>query len=91
MKLEDLKLTTEEEVMFFDTDCGGVVHKIIRELRDTDGLSILITDHQVRETLDIVDHASLLVEGKVMIEGSSEELVNNETARKLYFGSDFRF
>jgi len=67
------------------------IHKIIRELRDTDGLSILITDHQVRETLDIVDHASLLVEGKVMIEGSSEELVNNETARKLYFGSDFRF
>ena len=91
-------LCTEPKLLLLDEPFVGIdpiavqeIHKIIRELRDTDGLSILITDHQVRETLDIVDHASLLVEGKVMIEGSSEELVNNETARKLYFGSDFRF
>ena len=91
-------LCTEPKLLLLDEPFVGIdpiavqeIHKIIRELRDTDGLSILITDHQVRETLDIVDHASLLVEGKVMIEGSSEELVNNKTARKLYFGSDFRF
>lgn len=91
-------LCTEPKLLLLDEPFVGIdpiavqeIHKIIRELRDTDGLSILITDHQVRETLEIVDHASLLVEGKVMIEGSSEELVNNETARKLYFGSDFRF
>ena len=91
-------LCTEPKLLLLDEPFVGIdpiavqeIHKIIRELRDTDGLSILITDHQVRETLDIVDRASLLVEGKVMIEGSSEELVNDETARKLYFGSDFRF
>lgn len=91
-------LCTEPKLLLLDEPFVGIdpiavqeIHKIIRELRDTDGLSILITDHQVRETLEIVDHASLLVEGKVMIQGSSEELVNNETARKLYFGSDFRF
>ena len=91
-------LCTEPKLLLLDEPFVGIdpiavqeIHKIIRELRDTDGLSILITDHQVRETLNIVDHASLLVEGKVMIEGSSEKLVNNETARKLYFGSDFRF
>jgi len=67
------------------------IHKIIRELREQDGLSILITDHQVRETLEIVDRASLLVEGKLMLEGSSEDLVNDERARQLYFGHDFRW
>ena len=72
-------LCTEPKLLLLDEPFVGIdpiavqeIHKIIRELRDTDGLSILITDHQVRETLDIVDHASLLVEGKVMIEGSSE-------------------
>lgn len=91
-------LCTEPKLLLLDEPFVGIdpiavqeIHKIIRELRDQDGLSILITDHQVRETLEIVDRASLLVEGKVMIEGSSDELVNDETARRLYFGSDFRF
>ncbi|MFT7301439.1 MAG: lipopolysaccharide export system ATP-binding protein [Akkermansiaceae bacterium] len=91
-------LCTEPKLLLLDEPFVGIdpiavqeIHKIIRELRDQDGLSILITDHQVRETLEIVDRASLLVEGKVMIEGSSEELVNDETARRLYFGTDFRF
>ncbi len=91
-------LCTEPKLLLLDEPFVGIdpiavqeIHKIIRELRDQDGLSILITDHQVRETLEIVDRASLLVEGKVMIEGSSDELVNDETARRLYFGADFRF
>ncbi|MEJ6831004.1 MAG: LPS export ABC transporter ATP-binding protein [Akkermansiaceae bacterium] len=91
-------LCTEPRLLMLDEPFVGIdpiavqeIHKIIRELRDNDGLSILITDHQVRETLDIVDRASLLVDGKVMLEGSSDELVNDERARKLYFGSDFRF
>jgi lipopolysaccharide export system ATP-binding protein len=91
-------LCTEPKLLMLDEPFVGIdpiavqeIHKIIRELRDQDGLSILITDHQVRETLDIVDRASLLVDGKVMLEGSSEELVNDERARQLYFGSDFRF
>ncbi|MDB4383275.1 LPS export ABC transporter ATP-binding protein [Akkermansiaceae bacterium] len=91
-------LCTDPKLLLLDEPFVGIdpiavqeIHKIIRELRDTDGLSILITDHQVRETLDIVDRASLLVEGKVMLEGSSDDLVNDETARKIYFGKDFRF
>ncbi len=91
-------LCTEPKLLLLDEPFVGIdpiavqeIHTIIRELRDQDGLSILITDHQVRETLEIVDRASLLVEGKVMIEGSSDELVNDETARRLYFGADFRF
>jgi lipopolysaccharide export system ATP-binding protein len=91
-------LCTNPKLLLLDEPFVGIdpiavqeIHKIIRELRDHDGLSILITDHQVRETLEIVDRASLLVEGKVMIEGSSEELVSDENARRLYFGSDFRW
>jgi len=91
-------LCTNPKLLLLDEPFVGIdpiavqeIHKIIRELRDRDGLSILITDHQVRETLEIVDRASLLVEGKVMIEGSSDELVNDENARRLYFGSDFRW
>ncbi len=91
-------LCTEPSLLLLDEPFVGIdpiavqeIHKIIRELRDQDGLSILITDHQVRETLEIVDRASLLVEGKVMVEGSSDELVKDENARRLYFGNDFRF
>lgn len=91
-------LCTEPRLLMLDEPFVGIdpiavqeIHKIIRELRDQDGLSILITDHQVRETLEIVDRASLLVEGQVMLEGSSDELVNDEQARKLYFGDGFRF
>lgn len=91
-------LCTDPKLLLLDEPFVGIdpiavqeIHKIIRELRDRDGLAILITDHQVRETLEIVDRASLLVEGKVMIEGSSDELVNDENARRLYFGSDFRW
>lgn len=89
-------LCTDPKLLLLDEPFVGIdpiavqeIHKIIRELREHDGLSILITDHQVRETLDIVDRASLLVEGQVMIEGSSQELVNDERARHLYFGQDF--
>lgn len=91
-------LCTEPRLLMLDEPFVGIdpiavqeIHKIIRQLRDEDGLSILITDHQVRETLEIVDRASLMVEGKVMIEGTANELINDENARRLYFGSEFRF
>ncbi len=91
-------LCTNPKLLMLDEPFVGIdpiavqeIHNIIRELREQDGLSILITDHQVRETLAIVDRASLLVEGKLMMEGSSDELVNDERARALYFGKDFSF
>ena len=65
------------------------IQKIIAELRDVDGLSILITDHNVRETLKIVDRAYLLLEGEVVLQGTKEEIVNDEMAKKHYLGTDF--
>jgi lipopolysaccharide export system ATP-binding protein len=53
-------------------------------------ISILITDHNAREILSIVDRAYLIRDGKVFLSGSVEELVNNEEARQIYFGLDFK-
>lgn len=64
--------------------------KIVLELRERDGLAVLITDHSVRETLSIVDRAFLIHEGKVILEGDSNELVNDPIARQYYLGDDFR-
>ena len=64
------------------------VQKIIRHLKDR-GIGILITDHNVRETLSIVDRAYLLYDGKILTEGTSEFLINDAQSRKLYLGEDF--
>jgi lipopolysaccharide export system ATP-binding protein len=65
------------------------VQKIVMELRDR-GLGILITDHNVRETLSIVDRAYLMFEGRVLREGESEFLINDKMSRELYLGTEFR-
>jgi lipopolysaccharide export system ATP-binding protein len=64
------------------------VQGIIANLK-TRGIGVLITDHNVRETLRIVDRAYLMHNGKVLVEGRSEELVNNPLARKFYLGDSF--
>lgn len=64
------------------------VQRIIRRLRDR-GLGILITDHNVRETLSVVDRAYLMYDGKVMREGTSAFLANDAMSRELYLGSEF--
>ncbi|MBR2435480.1 MAG: LPS export ABC transporter ATP-binding protein [Lentisphaeria bacterium] len=64
------------------------VQKIIHKLR-AKGMGILITDHNVRETLACVDRAYLMAEGKIMCEGSSDFLVNDEQARNIYLGPQF--
>lgn len=53
------------------------------------GIGVLITDHNVRETLSIVDKAYILAEGKILVEGDSESIYNNEIARKFYLGETF--
>jgi lipopolysaccharide export system ATP-binding protein len=67
------------------------IQRIVKELRDQDGLAILITDHSVRETLTIVDRAFLIHDGNVILQGTSEEIVNDPVARKNYLGENFRF
>jgi len=65
------------------------IQGIITDLR-SQGLAILITDHNVRETLNIVDRAYLIFEGKVIREGSKEFLTTDEIARRLYLGENFQ-
>ncbi len=65
------------------------VKKMIRHLREK-GISILITDHNAREIFSIVDRSYLVQEGKVLMSGSVNELLENKEARSTYFGEDFR-
>lgn len=62
---------------------------IIRELR-AKGLGVLVTDHNVRETLSITDRAYLISEGKILISGTAQDLINNPQARSIYLGERFR-
>ncbi len=63
------------------------IQAIIRRLR-SEGISILITDHQVRETLQITDRSYVIRAGKVLCHGCPEEVLDNAEARKYYFGED---
>jgi len=88
-------LVTEPKLLMLDEPFSGVdpiavseIQDIIRMLRSA-GLAILITDHNVRETLNIVDRAYLIYEGQVRRHGSKEVLVNDPEARRLYLGEDF--
>jgi lipopolysaccharide export system ATP-binding protein len=90
-------LCSDPKVLMLDEPFAGIdpiavedIQRIVRDLREKDGLAILITDHSVRETLSITDRAFLIHDGKVILEGASEELVNDPIARKYYLGEDFR-
>ncbi|MGL4854245.1 MAG: LPS export ABC transporter ATP-binding protein [Lentisphaeria bacterium] len=88
-------LVTSPDLLMLDEPFSGVdpisvheVQTIITELRDR-GLAILITDHNVRETLAVVDRAYLISQGEILCEGSADYLINNEQARKVYLGPRF--
>jgi len=66
------------------------IQKIIRSLTDS-GIGILITDHNVRETLGICDRAYILSEGVVLEEGTAEKIASSAKARKFYLGEGFKF
>jgi lipopolysaccharide export system ATP-binding protein len=91
-------LCSNPKVLMLDEPFAGVdplavedIQRIVKELRDQDGLAILITDHSVRETLTIVDRAFLIHDGHVILQGTSQEIVNDPIARKNYLGENFRF
>ena len=67
---------------------GALAQQIVTNLRES-GLAILITDHNVRETLAIVDRAYLIFEGRVESEGPKDFLLNDPVSRKLYLGESF--
>ncbi len=65
------------------------IQGIIRQLKER-GIGVLITDHQVRETLGIVDRAYIMNRGELLVSGTPDEIVKNETARKFYLGEEFK-
>ena len=90
-------LCSNPKLLMLDEPFAGIdpiavedIQRIVRELRDTDDLTILITDHSVRETLTITDRAFLIHDGRVILEGDSEDLVNDPVARKHYLGDAFK-
>ena len=63
--------------------------EIISELR-AKGLGILLTDHNVRESLEITDRSYIMADGRILISGNAEKLINDPKAREIYLGEKFR-
>jgi lipopolysaccharide export system ATP-binding protein len=89
-------LATRPSVILLDEPFAGVdpiavleIKNIIRFLTKR-GLGVIITDHNVRETLDICDRAYIINEGGVLASGNSSEIIHNEHVRRVYLGADFR-
>ncbi len=88
-------LVTNPSFILLDEPFSGIdpivvseAQEIIKELKNR-GLGILLTDHNVRETLSITDRAYLIAEGRILISGTAEDLINNPEARKIYLGEKF--
>ena len=89
-------LATSPRFILLDEPFAGVdpiavldIQRIIRFLKER-GIGVLITDHNVRETLGICDHAYIINEGSVLAAGRPEEIIYNENVRKVYLGENFR-
>ncbi|MFZ7126947.1 MAG: LPS export ABC transporter ATP-binding protein [Desulfobacterales bacterium] len=89
-------LATDPSFMLLDEPFAGVdplavldIKKIIRHLRER-GIGVLISDHNVRETLEVCDRGYILNQGKVIEAGTPQEIISSDTARKTYLGEEFR-
>ncbi len=89
-------LATRPSFMLLDEPFAGIDPLAIGDIRDLilflkeRGLGILITDHNVRETLDIVDRASIMYDGEVLFDGAPKEVMANEAVRRVYLGDQFQ-
>jgi lipopolysaccharide export system ATP-binding protein len=88
-------LVTSPKLLLLDEPFSGIdpiavfeVQKIVRRLKER-GLGILITDHNVRETLKLIDRGYIIHKGQVLVEGSAEFLANDPKAREIYLGPEF--
>jgi lipopolysaccharide export system ATP-binding protein len=88
-------LASEPSFMLLDEPFAGIDPLAISDIRDVigylrkRGIGILITDHNVRETLDIIDRASIIHAGEVLFDGSPEEILANPEVRRVYLGDRF--
>lgn len=89
-------LATDPSFILLDEPFAGVdpllvadIQKIIKNLAKQ-GIGVLINDHNVRETLAITDYDYLINKGQIILSGNPEQIMNNETARKIYFGKSFK-
>jgi lipopolysaccharide export system ATP-binding protein len=88
-------LAAEPSIMLLDEPFAGIdpisiadIRELVRELKSRD-IGVLITDHNVRETLDIVDRACIIYDGQVLFQGTPEALVADQEVRRLYLGESF--
>ena len=88
-------LAAEPSIMLLDEPFAGIdpisiadIRELVRELKKR-GIGVLITDHNVRETLDIVDRACIIYDGQVLFAGTPEALVADQEVRRLYLGESF--
>ena len=89
-------LALEPKFILLDEPFAGVdplavndIQNIIKDLKRRN-IGVLITDHNVRETLNIVDRAYIMNSGELLVQGTPAEIINNERARKFYLGAEFR-
>ncbi|MDH5716108.1 MAG: LPS export ABC transporter ATP-binding protein [Spirochaetia bacterium] len=89
-------LASNPKFILLDEPFAGVdpiavkeIQKIIKKLKEKN-LGILITDHNVRETLNITDRSYILFQGKILIEGSASKLIKDKKAKEIYLGEDFK-
>jgi lipopolysaccharide export system ATP-binding protein len=82
-------LLLDEPFAGVDPIAVGEIRHLVADLKSR-GIGVLITDHNVRETLEIVDRAYILHAGKVLMSGTTDEVVRDETVRRVYLGENFR-
>jgi len=89
-------LATEPKFLLLDEPFAGIdpiavyeIKQIIRQLADK-GIGVLITDHNVRDTLEITNEAFIIADGQIFARGDKDDIINNEMVRKVYLGSEFR-
>ena len=88
-------LAADPSIMLLDEPFAGIdpisiadIRDLVNELKQRD-IGVLITDHNVRETLDIVDRACIIYDGQVLFQGTPEALVADHEVRRLYLGESF--
>ena len=90
-------LASDPKFLLLDEPFAGVDPVAVKDIKElinkltNRGLGIIITDHNVRETLDIIDRGYILLNGEILVAGNRETIINNDKVRKFYLGEDFYY